>query len=177
MNLILITTLPNSVYDELMKVKYLSIDILDCNESAASKTQFLAVLEQMIAAKEYQLLITYRCPYIIPSYIRDKIDECLNIHPLSLPEFGGLNPWERFFQTGKRSSEAIVHIMDDRPDSGEIIARWSYSFNSSNDARAVSDKVIAENLIPYLTPANPNSWFKRIRSQKLSVLDISNVLR
>lgn len=161
MNIILITTLPNSLYNELKKADYLSIDLLDFNDSPMNKTQFLTELGYKIESKEYQLLITYRCPYIIPSYIRDKVGECINIHPVSLPEFRGLNPWKNFMKSGKKASEAIVHLMVDSPDDGKIIARWPYYFDSAKNARETSDRIISQKLLTFLNPTSSDYWFNK----------------
>lgn len=150
MKILLVTTLPNLVYRELLKDDNVSIDLIDIGESSMDKNQFLSVLDSNVYLNDYQLLITYRCPYYIPDNIREKIGKCINIHPLSLPMYKGLNPWKKFLDSGEHQSEAVVHLMTDAFDSGEIIARWPYTFDNPDDARGVSDSIISKNLPQFI---------------------------
>lgn len=149
MKILFITTLPNLVYDELIKVGNISVDLIDLGASMG-KEQFLSVMDFKVHSNTYYMLVTYRCPYFIPSIIRNRIGKCINIHPLSLPKYKGLNPWKKFFESGERQSEAVVHLMDDSFDNGEVLARWPYSFESQCEARSLSDWVISRKLPEFL---------------------------
>lgn len=144
MNVLFVTTTPNRLYDSLMNLNFLSIETVDFSATHLDKADFLNILESHVCKKSYQLLITYRCPYIIPSSIRGRIDNCMNIHPVSLPEFSGSCPWEKLKMSGVKSSEVVAHLMEDIPDSGKIVERWPYAFETVDEAREVADILISE---------------------------------
>lgn len=136
--ILLVTTLPSEVShvrippgDELL--------FFDFSINPYGKKEFIYWLENYINSANIDILVTYRCPYIIPPRIIDALSESINIHPLKLPHFGGLNPWEKFKASGMDSSEAVLHRLDYTADTGEIIMREPFSFTSFSEARRNSD--------------------------------------
>ena len=52
-----------------------------------------------------------------------KHSRVVNIHPSLLPEFPGLNAYERAFEAGKNFSGVTVHFVDEGVDTGAIICQ------------------------------------------------------
>lgn len=123
MKIFLVTTGPNSVIDGLSSF---TIDIIDLGHEFLDKPAFLSTLHSKVSVAEQEILVTYRCPYIIPEDIRDYFKLCINIHPLSLPEYAGLNPWPKFMKSGEKESEVVIHEMTDSIDNGTVIATMKY---------------------------------------------------
>ena len=115
----------------------------DFAEKPWKKRWFLAWLEEFVGIERPDMLITYRCPYIIPERILMHIKEAYNIHPLAVPEFAGLNPWTHFRESGRKSSEAVLHRMRADADSGEIIMTRQYSFSHYHEMRDTADRASA----------------------------------
>lgn len=138
MKILLLSTLPNKVHSSLSTmpgVELLTIDIANI----PSRQDLYNGLRSLLSQDFYDILLTYRCPYIIPEDIFSKFPLRLNIHPLPLPEFAGLNPWESFFSSGHNGSEAVMHILDSLPDSGTIIMKEPYTFHCTEKAREAAD--------------------------------------
>lgn len=146
--ILLVTTLPSAVSDVLIPFGA-ELTVFDFSRNPLDKEGFIGWLEYHIYTENIKFLITYRCPYIIPSRIIDSLSDCVNIHPLELPSFAGLNPWEKFKESGMDKSEAVLHRLNFIADAGEIIMRESFSFTSFSEARHNSDCAAAHLLEKY----------------------------
>jgi len=159
MRVLLLTTLPNKVAEMLERQSSFTVDVIDFNRVDKNKNEFLAGLRQIVADKHYAILLSYRCPWIIPADIRAEVKHCINIHPLSLPEFKGLNPWKKLLTSGRTTSEVVIHLMNDEPDSGKIMARRSYRFEGDlQTVRSTADKTAASLLKIKLCNAK-SKWY------------------
>lgn len=143
MKMLLISTLPNRVYDTLSEMANVELSVIDLS-SGLTRQSLYSEIRMKLTQQPYNLLLTYRCPYIIPQEIYSQFRIRLNIHPLPLPEYAGLNPWERFLNSGHRQAEAVLHHLEAFPDAGGIVRKQSYSFNNSSDAREVADTASAK---------------------------------
>lgn len=143
------TTLPSAVCEVRMIPPRVELSVFDFSRNPLDKECFMEWLENHVRAENVKFMITYRCPYIIPSRIIDSMSECVNIHPLELPRFAGLNPWERFKESGMDASEAVLHRLDYIADAGEIIMREPFSFTSFSEARHNADCAAAHLLEKY----------------------------
>lgn len=141
---LLVTSLPNLVCEMLKAMDGVDLCIMDCSERTLNKSVFCVNLLKLVKRVSFAMMVTYRCPYVVPSEIRAHVDMCINIHPLSLPEFAGLNPWEKFRESGMTGSEVVAHIMEDEPDTGRVISRKSYTFDDIESAREVADVAASE---------------------------------
>jgi methionyl-tRNA formyltransferase len=151
--ILLVTTLPSQVINVQIpsEVKLL---IFDFSCKPLNKQNFITWLENYIHSEYVDSLVTYRCPYIIPSRIIDILRECFNIHPLALPQFAGLNPWKKFLASGMNYSEAVLHRLAYMVDAGEIIMREPFSFTDISDAQNKADSAAASLFEKYLNSFN-----------------------
>ena len=149
MKILLLTTLPNNVNKQLLLITS-DIVAIDFATLCLDKQEFLAQLHTIVSNTHFNLLITYRCPYIIPLATRVLVDKCINIHPVALPEFAGANPWRKLQLSGRNTSEVVVHLMADKPDSGTIIAKAKYEFSDFSGARNIADETAANLIVQQL---------------------------
>ncbi len=147
--ILLVTTLPSQV-SHIQIPDTVKLSFFDFSGKPLNKKDFITWLEKYIHSEEVDTLITYRCPYIIPPRIIDTLRESINIHPLALPQFAGLNPWEKFKTSGMNYSEAVLHRLAYMADAGEIIMREPFSFNNFSEARVIADSAAATLLEKYL---------------------------
>ena len=150
MRLLLLTTLPNQVCNRLCDLDFPDLDIIDFSLAYSNKSDFLTMLLDKVQKKHYTMMLTYRCPYVIPSEIRKHVECSVNIHPVSLPEFAGANPWEKLKKSGKRESEVVLHLMEDIPDIGKVLRRKPYNFDRIEEGRTIADAAAAELLYEYI---------------------------
>jgi folate-dependent phosphoribosylglycinamide formyltransferase PurN len=151
--ILLVTTLPSKVSNVRIPSE-IKLSIFDFSCTPLNKNGFITWLENYIHSEYVEILVTYRCPYIIPSRIIDTLRESVNIHPLALPQFAGLNPWEKFMASGMNHSEAVLHRLSYMADVGEIIMREPFSFTYFSDARSKADSAAACLFEKYLNSVN-----------------------
>lgn len=151
--ILLVTTLPSQVSNVKIPSET-ELSIFDFSSKPLNKKNFITWLESYIHSEYVEILITYRCPYIIPARIIDTLRECVNIHPLALPQFAGLNPWKKFMASGVNYSEAVLHRLDYMADTGEIIMREPFSFTYFSEARTKADSAAASLFEKYLNSVN-----------------------
>ncbi len=71
----------------------------------------------------------------------------VNIHPALLPAFGGKGMWghhvhEAVVEAGCRVSGATVHYVDERYDTGPILAQWPVPVVAEDDADRLAARVL-----------------------------------
>lgn len=157
MKLLLLTTLPNQVYNRLRSLDFLDLDVIDFSQVEITKSRFHAMLLDTVQKKHYTMMLTYRCPYVILREIREKVDCCVNIHPVSLPEFAGVNPWEKLKRSGQRHSEVMLHLMEEIPDSGKVLCSRPYNFDNIEEGRRTADIVASELIRDYFMQYKPQA--------------------
>lgn len=80
----------------------------------------------------YDILVTYRCPYILPQDIIDcAAILAVNIHPSLLPAYAGLNPWEEMIGNNEKNGGVTVHVLTADVDQGRIIRQESFDLDFS----------------------------------------------
>lgn len=152
LNVLLVSTLPNAFHSALAERTDIALLVYDFAAAGfPSKAAFLAELAKMTDKENFDLLITYRCPYLIPADVRSHFGRCVNVHPLPLPDFAGANPWPRFLASGLTRAEAVAHELTDSPDAGPAIARAPYTVTSPSTARQTADAATVR-LIPNILP-------------------------
>lgn len=159
MRLLFITTSDNAVREVLQSLPDIELSVIDCEPYASNslkelKVSILSELKAYYAKNEVpDILLTYRCPIIIPKeYYSKAIIGAFNIHPSLLPKYRGLNPWKEIFRNGEQVSGVTIHQLTDRPDSGGIVQQESFSIepdDTINTARRKAD-VIAARMIDSL---------------------------
>jgi methionyl-tRNA formyltransferase len=94
----------------------------------------------------------------------------VNIHPASLPDFGGRYPFPMLIESGQSYSEVCIHKIDARPDSGRVLTRKRYTISPSDyylDWLATTSKVSTDLILDFL-----NSDFRTHLAASNSFLEI-----
>lgn len=147
---LLVTTGDNAVRMALSEMKSIDlwvVDVYDCQ--SATQKSFLMDLRDILLKSGAHVLLTWRCPYIIPSDIF-MVPEygAFNLHPSLLPAYPGLNPWDAIYRNGETVTGVTLHKMSIQADAGEIVRqeRFSIAGIPYEDARTISD-MVASNMI------------------------------
>lgn len=155
-SILLVTTGANRLTEIISTSNYPST-IIDCN-AFKSRVEFLRSLH---AVKEFDIMVTFRSPYLIPSeiYKRARI-AAVNIHPTWLPDYPGANPWQQMKAANETNGGVTLHHITDEVDCGEIIIQKRFEMDlrrGCNDARMKSEELAAEILTSYLKDILPNN--------------------
>ena len=119
MRILLITTLPNRVAQVLSPMA----DIIPCCPYELIGPRLKEYMQQ----HRLDILVTYRCPYIVPREIYTQpIMGAYNIHPSLLPKYKGLNPWEDIVRAKETMTGITIHCLTDNVDSGDIVAQKEF---------------------------------------------------
>lgn len=144
MKVLLITTLPNKVKEALDAMSGIELCILDILSIKDKES----TIKRTIHQQQPDVLITYRCPYVLSIEIIAAIPQgAYNIHPSMLPQYKGLNPWQEIFENHETKNGVTLHRITEDIDGGPIIMQKAYDI-SPNDtimsAREKSDKLASE---------------------------------
>lgn len=121
-DIVLVTTGDSEVRKEIMR-RFRNPAVVDCGQG---RRNVMEVLEQL-AEEGIGVLLTYRCPYLIPEDVFSKACRgAYNIHPSLLPDYPGLNPWPKVFEDKVRHSGVTLHRLSPMADSGEIVATAAF---------------------------------------------------
>lgn len=94
------------------------------------------------------ILLTYRCPFIIPPTIFERVQiGAFNLHPSLLPKHKGSNPWEEIFRNHEQESGVTLHQLTKDIDSGTIVSQLKFTIATSDNiesARNKSDELARE---------------------------------
>ena len=145
MLVILVTTSDNAVRTTLELEQGITLMTIDC---AATNYKASKIIEELLSNTITDILITYRCPIILPHIIfsRPRIG-AFNIHPSLLPKYPGLNPWEELFRNQEREGGVTLHWITEAVDAGPIVFQRSFPIEETDTvetARLKADKLAAE---------------------------------
>lgn len=139
--LLLVTTGNNEVRSYLQKY-YPNIAVADCEHM--DKHSVIKTIKIL----SYDLLITYRCPYILPLSCFENYElGGYNIHPTLLPKYPGLNPWNAIFHNQEKEGGVTFHRLSEKVDGGNIIMQRMFRILSTDtieSARKKADKLAAQ---------------------------------
>lgn len=145
LNLLLITTLPNSVFEYIKTCKELVLHVIDLKDNYSNIGE---QIEDFILNQKTDLILTYRCPYILPEkYYSVPSLGAYNIHPSLLPKYPGLNPWTNIFACKERINGVTLHKISSNVDAGEIIYQESYKikeYDTIDIVRQNADRIAAK---------------------------------
>lgn len=134
--ILLVTTGVNVVRQQLEKLCGSNLFVVDCSTTTHRG------ISQCLYTLSYDILITYRCPYILPLEIIDNATMlAFNIHPSLLPAYAGLNPWEDMIRNNEKNGGVTFHVLTDEVDHGPIIMRESIGLDFSKGLAYNRDKV------------------------------------
>jgi len=84
-----------------------------------------------------------------PGFIQAFSQRILNIHPSLLPAFPGLDAQQQAFEYGVKVAGCTVHFVDEQLDHGVIILQRAVPIHETDDAHALSERILAEEHIAY----------------------------
>lgn len=146
MQILLITTAPNGILEYLRNREDVKLCVVDCSSlipQKMQKTNAKVVKENILNAIRTELttitpdiLLTYRCPCILPPEIFSMAkNAALNIHPSMLPKYPGANPWKSIYENKEKESGVTIHVIDEGIDSGTIIAQRKIDIDLEKDIK------------------------------------------
>ena len=144
MQILLVTTLPNKIHEFLQCRTGLTLKVLDCSQYIAigkNKQKFsiikrhvLSVIRSITSKGDIDILITYRCPFVLPSDIFNQVVYgAYNVHPSLLPKYSGVNPWKDIYENKESISGVTLHAIDEGVDTGDIIFQKKFKFILDED--------------------------------------------
>lgn len=86
---------------------------------------------------------------ISPQFVRAFPNRILNIHPSLLPAFPGLDAHQQALDYGAKISGCTVHFVDEELDHGTIILQRAVPVLDTDDAHALSERILVEEHIAY----------------------------
>lgn len=146
MKILFITTPPNNVLTTLQKLNTVEVCVVECHHSLMSLGNEIVEAVHSFAP---DIILTYRCPYILPYEIFSQpLVGAYNIHPSLLPKHRGLNPWHDIMNDDSQINGVTLHKICEHIDDGEIILQQSYSITGMNyeTARQTAD-IIAGRIV------------------------------
>lgn len=141
MKVLLITTPPNAVLGVLDMLDNIKLYVIDCSNKQDNLQDRIFKVVKSISP---DMIITYRCPYILPNEIFSQPQfGSYNIHPSLLPKHSGLNPWKSIMSDASQINGVTLHRISQDIDQGEQIAQSSYSIvdMSYECARQMADDI------------------------------------
>jgi phosphoribosylglycinamide formyltransferase 1 len=84
-----------------------------------------------------------------PGFIQAFPQRILNIHPSLLPAFPGLDAQQQAFDYGVKIAGCTVHFVDEQLDHGVILLQRAIAVLETDDARTLSERILAEEHIAY----------------------------
>jgi phosphoribosylglycinamide formyltransferase-1 len=77
---------------------------------------------------------------ISKNFIKKFGKKIINIHPSLLPKFKGLNTFARVLKKNEKKTGCTVHYVNEKLDSGHIIAQKSFYINSNDNEKTLMQK-------------------------------------
>ena len=77
---------------------------------------------------------------ISKNFIRRFNKKIINIHPSLLPKFRGLNTFSRVLKNKEIKTGCTVHYVNDKLDSGKIIAKRSFYVENEDTEQSLKNK-------------------------------------
>lgn len=151
MKVLVITQPPNAVWDAITSLRAIVANLVDWS---ADLDSIQDKIRDAINNFQPDLILTYRCPYILPKAIYTKARYgAYNIHPALLPKYPGLNPWPEIMRDRDMINGVTLHRIDNHIDAGEVISQQSYSIRgmNCNEARLAADKIAGEMVVHFFS--------------------------
>ncbi|EKE16314.1 MAG: hypothetical protein ACD_11C00020G0019 [uncultured bacterium] len=67
---------------------------------------------------------------------------CVNVHPSLLPKFRGPSPIQNTLLTGEKETGTTIMLMDEKMDTGDILAQEKILIEDSDNAQILSEKLL-----------------------------------
>lgn len=110
-----------------------------------SRAAFDGALVESLRAHDVEWVVLAGFMRVITPTLLDAFPfRIVNIHPSLLPAFPGLHAQRQALDYGVRVSGCTVHLVDAGTDTGPILAQSTVSVLDSDDERALSARILAE---------------------------------
>lgn len=107
-----------------------------------SRRDFDEALLNTVAATQPDLVVLAGFMRIVaPGFVQAFEGRLLNIHPSLLPDYPGLNTYQRALDAGEQSHGTTVHFVNDVLDGGPLIAQAVVSVNAEETAASLASRV------------------------------------
>lgn len=142
MRVLLFTTGHNAVRRAIAAKKGVQLSVIDFQDMMfAQLDQRAATIHSIVAETNPEVIITYRCPYILPHEIFSMPSlGAYNIHPSLLPKYPGLNPWDEFCKSGESITGVTYHVLSHKVDAGEIVLQHSFAVAADDNIDSLRHK-------------------------------------
>lgn len=102
------------------------------------------VAEQLDAAKVDLVILAGYMRILSAWFIQHFPNRILNIHPALLPAFPGLDAQHQAWEYGVRFAGCTVHLVDEKMDSGPILAQAVVPVLETDTADDLAQRILAE---------------------------------
>lgn len=110
-----------------------------------TKAEFNNELLEFIATLSPKLIILAGFMRILPTqFIKQYSNKIINIHPSLLPKFKGLNTHKQALEAQEKQHGASVHFVNEKLDSGAIIAQRIVNITANDTVQSLAKKVLIE---------------------------------
>lgn len=90
-----------------------------------------------------ELILSVACPVVLKKQlIRTPSQGCINLHNGDLPDYRGINPLFRAMLNGENKAATTVHRIDQKIDTGEILAKKYFSIAKNDSLHDLYMKVV-----------------------------------
>ena len=93
--------------------------------------------------KKYKITFICLAGYmkiISKNILKNYRKKIINIHPSLLPKFKGLNIFSRVIKNNEKKTGCTVHYVNEKLDSGNVIAKKSFFINSNDNEMILKQK-------------------------------------
>jgi len=114
------------------------LEVLEFNHNSKKEYE----LELLRILEKYNIDWLFLCGFmrifgkvILDRFFDEELKQCkiINVHPSYLPEFPGINAYERAFDSEHKSSGVSIHFVDRGIDTGKIITQERFPKENSDD--------------------------------------------
>ena len=104
---------------------------------------------EKVMAEDYDILISYISPWIVPKSVLDKIKKwSINFHP-GPPEYPGVGCFNFAIYDSAKQFGATAHVMESKVDTGEIIGVKRFAMAKEETVESLSIKTYSTQLSLY----------------------------
>ena len=115
----------NMFYDFKNFVKSRGLNYIDYDE--LDEPQLLEKVRKLDVDAAVVCSFNYKIPKALMLATKDGF---INVHPSMLPKYRGGNPYSRVIMNGETETGVTIHFMDEKFDTGDIIAQKAYHIHS-----------------------------------------------
>jgi len=167
MRILLVTKAPNGIQKYLQDREDIILMVVNCNNNS---DVVLANLRDMLNEEDVDVIITYRCPIILPSdiFLKAKL-VAFNIQASLLPKYPVCNPWETICLNHDKKSGVTFHKLDVGTCTGKTIIQREFEANSIRSEISYIEIVekYAIILLDDMLFAFDNTRYDKLNSSKL----------